>query len=103
MLNKREETKQSDHRIQMEALHQKHIALAKVAEGNGDQVLAEGHYQNAEYYLHLMNELSDGLPITSVQWIEKSPRQNTKAPISFGKSFLRRKQRGVQRKSHLKA
>lgn len=102
MLNKREETKQLDNRNQMEALHQKHIALARVAEGNGDQVLAEGHYQNAEYYLHLMNELTDGLSTTSVQWIRNPPQQTTKAFMPFRGSFLRCQQRGVQRKSHLK-
>ena len=82
MRNKQEETKQLVNRNQMEALHQKHMALARVAEREGDQVLTESHYQRAEYYFHAINEQGSPVPIDTVATTTRSP---TKASYSTKK------------------
>ena len=82
-------------------LYSKYMVLALETRTTGDRALFEDYYQRAEYYVHLMNELKDGLPITP-RWMRKPPQQDTIAPLPVTGSFLRHKQRGVQRKSDLR-
>ena len=103
MLNTQEETKQPVNTKQMEALHQKHIALSKVAEEKGERVLSESHYQRAEYYLHAMNYPSDSLPTaTSRSSARQSHSDTLVKPPQEGKvlplrgNFLRRNRRNIQ-------
>lgn len=66
MHNRQEETERFANIEQIEALHLKYIALARVAKEKGDGVLSESHYQRAEYYLHAINEQGFSLPVATV-------------------------------------
>lgn len=78
-------------------LYSRYMVLALETRTTGDPALFEDYYQRAEYYLHLMNELSDGLPITPTRMV-KSSQQGGVFPSPFGDTILRRNRRDVQRK-----
>lgn len=79
-------------------LYSKYMLLALETRTTGDRALFEDYYQRAEYYLHLMNEVCDGLPIMP----GKPPQQGAIAPLPFKGSFLHHKQQSVQCKRGLK-
>ncbi len=104
----RERTEQPINRTKVEELHHQYIALAKTAQKNEDRVLSESYYQRAEHYLHLLNETSGSILVSTYAPPIKNPSPvkkvikdfnlkrtfNKKSP-SQG-SFLRRNRRKVQ-------
>lgn len=97
------ETGQLTNEQNVKALHQKHLALAKLAEEKGDRVLSEDHYQRAEYYLHAINYPSDS-PLTATprpsarqshsDTLVKPPQEGKVLPLRG--NFLRRNRRNIQ-------
>jgi len=73
-------------------LYTKYMALALDAQTKGNAVTFEGYCQRAEYYLHLLNELNDDMPMTPARMTER-PQQSTVVP--FRRNYLRRKRPSV--------
>ena len=61
MYIRREETDQSINRKNIEDLYHKYMTLAMESQKKGNRVLSESYYQQAEYYLHLMNNPEERL------------------------------------------
>ena len=96
----RERTGQPINRTKVEELHHQYIALAKTAQKNEDRVLSESYYQRAEHYLHLLNETSGAVPVSTYAPSVKNPSPVKKVIKDFNLkgSFLRRNRRKVQSK-----
>ncbi|MCE3230838.1 MAG: hypothetical protein K0R52_766 [Alphaproteobacteria bacterium] len=96
----REKIERSLNKKTAQDLYFRYMTLALETRRSGDRVLFERYYQSAEYYLHLMNTMSDSSPIASRQMAE-SPQQATVTvlPLLFNGSFFHRNKPGdVHRK-----
>ena len=61
MYIRREETDQFINRKNIEDSYHKYMTLAMESQKKGNRVLSESYYQQAEYYLHLMNNPEERL------------------------------------------
>ncbi|MCE3230766.1 MAG: hypothetical protein K0R76_17 [Alphaproteobacteria bacterium] len=61
----REEIGESINKKKAQDLYSTYITLAlETRKKRENRILFESYYQRAEYYLHLMNDLNDGLSVT---------------------------------------